>query len=205
MPSCLSKCIISGLMTERAKKRSWVERLQTLGHMSSIKEDVQFYSWLPYPEDLYKFQLKRGQDPTQASFDAVRFGALMDRGRVFQTVGQDWLKLKVSDIPSYPLPLEAEFVTFLQLSPATIKFIAQETHLVRRSATSEQIKDWFLRTLNVLRLFPDGEGLVMKQGMDAKIEYPVEMGIANLIWQDGGLPTPILDRQYSAIHIPENA
>lgn len=90
------------------------------------------------------------------------------------------------------------------LSPEATKFIAQETHLIGGGTNSEQIKDWFLRSLNILRLFPDGEGLVLKQGPDAKIEYPVESTHVEFIWQHGGFPSLILDRENSAIRILEN-
>lgn len=172
--------------------RQTIERERFLDHIffwRPQKEIVVKEHYIPpsvllkYPTDLYADNIAQSRNPNILAIDALMLGALADRSKLFQQIGEETFTLRVSDLDPYPA--FKGFSDTFSINSNLIEFLRRETRLISGDVSENQVKDWFLRAVNLHTRFEQADAAVLRVGGKT---WPVDhQGIADA-WKAAQLP-----------------
>ena len=163
-----------------------------LAQNSLSKEGVPLSVLLKYPTTLYAEQIAGGPRPTVTAVEAIKLGALADRGAVVQHIGGiPPFELNVSDFPPYPATT-GKMSTLFSIDRDAIRFLRSKSALLARddgTDAADFVKDWFLRAVNLRQRFmlhrETRELLTFRVG---KKHYLFSSRAIDWVWTATGLP-----------------
>lgn len=142
--------------------RAETEVVGNEGTGSRVLEDVRIpsYTILSYPKRLFqeKSEGKKNSDrPKETALEAIKLGALADRGFVFQFVaGLEPIELHASDFPALPIN-SSDSEPIFSMDSSIVKFLRPKTRLLdgdkAGNVTPDDVRDWFLRVVMMRERF----------------------------------------------------